>query len=144
MATEVQNYPEQSATSLVTGIVGDLQDLIKQQLALTRKEIEADLRKTRQAASLLVAGLLTLVPAAFTLCLMLAHLLYYLTASPVGSNDVNPLPLWACYGIVTAVLTAVGGVMAFAGKKKFDSFNPLPDESTQVLKENVEWIANKT
>jgi len=23
------------------------------------------------------------------------------------------------------------------------SFNPLPEESAQVLKENIEWIANK-
>ena len=50
MATEVQNQSEQSVAALVGGIVGDVQDLIKQQLELTRKEIEADLRKTREAA----------------------------------------------------------------------------------------------
>jgi hypothetical protein len=44
---------------------------------------------------------------------------------------------------VAVVLLGAGGALAFAGKKKFDSFNPLPDESAQVLKENIEWIANK-
>src|SRR5262245_21708358 len=132
MATEVQNAREMNTASLVTGIVSDVQDLVKQQLQLTRKEIEADLRKTRQAASLLMAGIAVLLPAAFTLCLMLAHLFYFVTANAVGSNDTNPFPLWACYGVVTAVLAAVGGGMAFAGKKKFDSFNPLPDESAKV------------
>jgi hypothetical protein len=142
MATEVQNHPEQSVTSLVGGIVTDVQDLIKQQLALTRKEIEADLRKTREAASLLFAGIGMALFGCFAFCLMLAHLIHHL-ATPAALRDAAAIPLWACYGIVTVVLLGGGCVMAFAGKKKFDSFNPLPDESAQVLKENIEWIANK-
>jgi Na+/proline symporter len=145
MATEVQNRSEQSMTSLVSGIVGDVQDLIKQQLALTRKEIEADLRKTRDAATLLAVGIGLALFGCFALCLMLAHLLHYLTTPAALRATAEPaaIPLWGCYCIVTAVLLGVGGALAFAGKKKFDSFNPLPDESAQALKENIEWIANK-
>jgi len=145
MATEVQNHSDASVATLVSGIVTDVQDLIKQQLQLTRKEIEADFRKTREAASLLVVGLGVLFFGGFALCLMLAHLIHHLTlpAGHVSSFDPAAIPLWGCYGIVAAVLLVVGGGLAFAGKKKFDSFNPLPDESAQVLKENVEWIANK-
>jgi len=145
MATEVQNRPEQSVASLVGGIVGDVQDLIKQQLALTRKEIEADLRKTQDAASFLFAGLGLMLFGCFALCLMLAHLIHQLTtpAALQASQDPAAIPLWGCYGIVSAILLIGGGALAFAGKKKFDSFNPLPDESAQVLKENIEWIANK-
>jgi len=144
MATEVQNHSEtESVAGLVSGIVTDVQDLIKQQLQLTRKEIEADFRKSREAASLLVLGIGVLFFGGFTVCLMLAHLIHFL-AIPAGVvRDPAAIPLWACHGIVAAVLLAVGGGMAFAGKKKFDSFNPLPDESAQVLKENIEWIANK-
>jgi len=143
MATEVQNQQDSnSVAGLVSGIVTDVQDLIKQQLQLTRKEIEADFRKTREAASLLIAGIGVAFFGGFALCLMLAHLMHFLT-TPVGVRDPATLPLWACHGIVAAVLLVVGGGMAFAGKKKFDSFNPLPDESAQVLKENIEWIANK-
>jgi hypothetical protein len=145
MATEVQNHPEQSMASLVGGIVGDVQDLIKQQLALTRKEIEADLRKTRDAATLLAVGVGLALFGCFALCLMLAHLIHYLTTPPLLQATAEPaaIPLWGCYGIVAAILLGVGGALAFAGKKKFDSFNPLPDESAQALKENIEWIANK-
>lgn len=144
MATEVQNHTDtNSVAALVSGIVTDVQDLIKQQLHLTRKEIEADFRKTREAASLLVIGLGVAFFGGFALCLMLAHLIHFL-AIPAGVvKDAATIPLWGCYGIVAAVFLVVGGGMAFAGKKKFDSFNPLPDESAQVLKENIEWIANK-
>jgi len=131
--------------SLVGGIVSDVQDLIKQQLELTRKEIEADLRKTRDAASLLFAGIGIALFGCFAFCLMLAHLIHQLTTPENlrALQDPAAIPLWGCYGIVTVVLLAAGGGLAFAGKKKFDSFNPLPDESAQVLKENIEWIANK-
>jgi len=143
MATEVQNHPEQSVATLVGGIVTDVQDLIKQQLQLTRKEIESDFRKTREAGSVLAIGAGILFFGGFALCLMLAHLIHFL-AIPAGTvRDPATLPLWACHGIVAAVLLVVGGGIAFVGKKKFDSFNPLPDESAQVLKENIEWIANK-
>jgi len=145
MATEVQNQPEQSVASLVGGIVGDVQDLIKQQIELTRKEIEADLRKTREAASLLFVGIGLSLFGCFAFCLMLAHLIHQLStpADLRALQDPAAIPLWGCYGIVTAVLLIGGGALAFAGKKKFDSFNPLPDESAQALKENIEWIANK-
>jgi len=144
MATEVQNHTDnQSVATLVSGIVTDVQDLIKQQLQLTRKEIEADFRKTREAASLLVIGIGVAFFGGFALCLMLAHLIHFLTIPQGVVRDVAAIPLWGCYGIVAALFLGVGGGIAFAGKKKFDSFNPLPDESAQVLKENIEWIANK-
>jgi|SRR4051812_2596732 len=145
MATEVQNTSDTSVATLVSGIVTDVQDLIKQQLQLTRKEIEADFRKTREAASVLMIGIGILFFGFFALCLMLAHLIHHLTlpAGQVSTYDPAGIPLWGCYGIVAALFLAVGGGLAFAGKKKFDSFNPLPDESAKVLQENVEWIANK-
>jgi len=30
----------------------------------------------------------------------------------------------------------------YAGKKRLDSFNPLPDQSVQALKENVQCLTN--
>ncbi len=146
MATEVQNHQDNaSVATLVSGIVTDVQDLIKQQLQLTRKEIEADFRKTREAASVLILGIGLFSLGGIALVLMLAHLIHRLTlpAGQVHSFDPATVPLWGCFGIVAAVFLVVGGALAFAGKKKFDSFNPLPDESAQALKENVEWIANK-
>jgi hypothetical protein len=142
MATEVQHPPtDQSMASLVTGIVSDFQDLVKQQLLLTRKEIEADLRKSAAAASISAAGLAALLLSGFTACLMLAHLIHWL-ASPAGT-DTASIPLWVCYLIVCAVLGAVGWCLTLLGRKKFQSVHPLENPATEALKENVQWLTNQ-
>jgi hypothetical protein len=55
-------------------------------------------------------------------------------------HEVGDLSLWNSYLIVGGVLTIIGGVLIYLGKKRFDSFHPLHDETAQALKENVEWI----
>jgi len=144
MATEVQNQTERGAANpaaLLSGIANDLQDLIKQQLLLTRKEMEADFRKSAEAASTLALGVsLSLVALAF-LGLMLAHGLHLMFAPT--HIDPSSLPLCGCYGIVGILFAVAGGALVYAGIKKFASFNPLPDESAAALQENVQWLMNK-
>jgi len=140
MATEVQNRNDQSLTGLVSGIVSDFQDLVKQQLTLTRTEITDDLRKTKEAGSVLFVGILILLVSAAPLCLMLAHLLHW-AWSPAGADPAT-VPLWGCYAIIGGLLAVVGAAVTYAGKKKFDSFNPLPVQSMKGLQENLEWKTN--
>jgi hypothetical protein len=117
-------------TSLVTGIVSDVQELLGQQLALFKRELESDLSKTRDAALTLLVGLGIAGVGAGMLFLMLVHLLHWAT----------DIPLWGCHGLVGGGLALVGGALFYAGKKKFDTFNPLPDESVHALKENVQCL----
>jgi len=138
MATEVQNHTEPSLTSLVSGIVNDIQDLVKQQLQLTRREIEEDLRKTKEAASILALGLAIAFLGAIPFCLMLVHLLHWL-ASP-ALTDPARLPLWACHGVVAVVLFVLGASLAAVGRQKFKSVHPLDNPATEALKENVQWL----
>jgi len=137
MATEVQNHSDTSLTSLVTGIVSDIQDLVKQQLQLTRREIEDDLRKTKEAASILALGLGIAFLGAIPFCLMLVHLLHWLT-SPAPTDPAR-LPLWACHGVVALVLFVIGGSLAAVGRGKFNTVRPL-ENTTEALKENVQWL----
>ena len=127
MANETVSPPAegQSVTGLVSGIISDAQELLKQQVALVRAELKADFRRTVQAATLLAIGALVLVPAAFLLCNMFVFMLHELAG----------LSVWAGYGIVGAVLIAVG-------IQRFRSFNPLPDQSVEAIKENVRWMTN--
>jgi hypothetical protein len=73
------------------------------------------------------------------LVLMLVHLLHWLTL-PAG--EVAGLPLWACYGIVGGLIMATGVVLLLTGKAKLKAFNPLPDQTLQSIKENIEWTTN--
>jgi len=130
---DLQNGSEASATQLVSGIITDAQELIKQQLALLRQEVKDDLRQTKEASFALLGGSLTAFVGGGLLCLMLVHLL---------SWTAPAWPLWICYGLVGAPIAVLGGALFFAGVVKFKSLNPLPDQSVKALKENVRWIAN--
>ncbi|MBM4071294.1 MAG: phage holin family protein [Planctomycetes bacterium] len=123
----------ETMTELVSGIVGDVQDLIKQQLALFKRELQEDIRKTKEGMLSLVIGGAVLAVGGMLLCLMLVHLLHW--AWPA-------LPLWNCFAIVGGVFALVGGLLACAGYRQLKSNNPLPDETVAALKENVQWIAN--
>jgi hypothetical protein len=122
----------QSMTGLVSGILQDAQELFKQQVALARAEIKADFQRTVQAAVLLVAGALILVPAVFELFEMLVYLLH----------EVAGLSHWAADGIVGAAFTVVGVALIFIGIQRFRSFNPVPDQTVEAFKENVRWMTN--
>jgi membrane protein required for beta-lactamase induction len=133
MAIDVETGSEASMTHLVSGIIADAQDLIKQQLALLRHELAEDLRKTKEASFLLAWGLGIALVGSVLLCLMLVQLL---------SWEVPELPLWICYGVVGTPIAALGSALFFTAIHKFRSFNPLPSQSVQALKENVQWITS--
>jgi len=140
MATEVQTPQDAGIGSLIKGIVNDFRDLIKQQFQFAKTELKADLRKTGEASRLLAMGVGMAVLGTVVLVLMLVHLLHWLTLPP--GADPAGLPLWACYGIVGGLIMAAGVIMVLTGKGKFDSFNPLPDQTLQTMKENLEWKTN--
>jgi uncharacterized membrane protein YqjE len=138
MADSIQTPTDPGATPavapLVSGIVEDLQELLKQNLALFKVEVKEDLKKTKQAAGALGVGVGLAGVGALHLTVMLVYLLFW-------AFDPN-LPLWACFGIVGGLFAAIGGALFLKGKRKLASFNPLPDESAQALKENVQWLTN--
>jgi hypothetical protein len=120
-----------SMTHLVSGIIADAQELMKQQLALFRTEVKEDVRRTKDALIALVCGLALLSVGGILLCFMLV---YGLQAA------VPQIPLWGCFGIVGGILAIGGGIAFFGALRNFREFNPLPDQSAQALKENVQWI----
>jgi hypothetical protein len=133
-ANDLRTGPDSSLTALVTGIINDVQELLKQQLSLFREEVKDDVRKTKEAAISLGAGIGILVLSGIFLCLMLVYLLNW--AFPAA------LPVWLCYGIIGGLLLLSGGALLYAGRRKLASFNPLPDQSVGALRENVRWIMN--
>jgi len=140
MATDVQNPVERDVPSLMSGIVGDVQNLIKQQVQLTCSEIQTDLRKFREAAALLIPGVGMLIVCLVAVALTLAHLLHTLTA-PAGTDPAS-IPLWGCYAIVAVVLAIGGGALVFLGVKRFDTVNPLNGPTAHALEEDMKWMSN--
>ena len=140
MATELQNPPEASTTSLVGGILDDVQDLVKQQIQLARKEVNEEIHKASEAAQLYAMGGAVLFLGAIIVGLSLAYLLHW--ASSPADADPGRIPLWACHAIVGVPLALIGGILTWLGREKVKSINPLHNPAAEALKENVKWATN--
>src|SRR5689334_15338715 len=121
MSTDIEPHVEQTAASLVSGILGDLQHLVEQQFQLTRREIEDELSRRASAAAVIGMGLGVLFLDAIVLCLTVVHLLHWGTSPP--GTDSAWLPLWGCYGVLAAVLVVIGGMLVQVGRTKYQSIN---------------------
>jgi len=123
---------EPGLTELVTGIVRDAEELLKQQLTMFKAEFKEDVRNTKEAV----------IPLFIGIGLSLIGGLFLLVAVALVLNRLG-LPEWASFGIVGGALLVGGVVLFIVGRNKFASFNPLPDKTVEALKENVQWLTTK-
>jgi len=121
---------DQSVTKLVAGIVKDAQDLLQKQVTLFKMEAEEDLRLTTQAAISLGIGLAVALVGAIVLAFGVAHLLFHY---------IPATPLWVWYLIVGAVVAGIGTVLIGGAMAAFSKINPPLPETTEAIKETVEW-----
>jgi hypothetical protein len=117
-----------SVTGLVTGIVNDLQDLVKQHVDLLRQEVREDFQKSKEAAGSMILGAGIAGVGGLLLTFMLVHLLHW--AWPA-------LLLWHAFAIVGGAFAVVGGILVVVGRKRFATFNPLPDKTMREIQWTV-------
>jgi uncharacterized membrane protein len=125
--------PEPTLAQLVSDLVSDAKQLMRQELALAKHEIHEEVRKTKVALVSLGAGISIVAIGGLLLIVMLVHLL----------NALTGLPLWACYGIVGGVCAIVGVVLLYRGKQQMSQIDMVPQQTVETMKENVRWIKGK-
>jgi len=123
-----------SLTALVTGIVGDLQKLVRQEIQLARTEVKQEWEKTKTAATAMAAGAALLGLGGVILCFALAYLL----------KNFTELPDWACFAIVGGGLVVLGALLLVIGRAKAGQVQVIPPQTVETMKENVQWIQNQT
>jgi len=133
MSTNAEDRPAQSSISLVRGILVDLEHLVEQQLQLTRREMEDELRQRSADAMIVAIGIGILFLAAGGFCLAFAHLLHWFS-SPAG-GDPAWFPLWACHGVIAVALAVVGGILTHVGRTKFGSVERCQNPVTEIFEE---------
>jgi|SRR5947209_2695471 len=136
MPENVQTETGPSLTSLVSGIVNDAQQLIRQEIALARSEVKQELNKTKAAAASFAGAAAVGVLSAVLLSFMLVYLLNWVTN--------NVLPVWACFGIIGGVYVLVALILFYTGKNKAEQINLVPPQTAETMKENVQWLKNQT
>lgn len=125
---------DQGINSLVGGILADMQRLFGQQIELLHQEISDDFRKTKESILAMGAGGILALLGAMLLIPALIGVL---------SWAVPQIPWWGWCGILAGLSLVAAAVLYSGGKKKLESFNPLPDRSLQAAKESLEWIGKK-
>ena len=129
---ELKSPPSDSSTTTVmANVLRDAQELVHQQLKMFRAEVREDIRDTKQALYPIACGLFTLLLGSILLCLMLVHWLTYVFPD---------LHVSGAYAIVGLLLSAAGAGMYYAGMKRLESVNPLPEKTAEAVKENVQWL----
>jgi hypothetical protein len=125
--------PENTSVGQLIGeISDDLSKLFRQEVELAKAEIRQEATKAGKAAGMLgAAGF-----AGYLAVLLLSFALVY------GLGNVMDLG-WAA--LIVAVLWAiVGGVLYAAGRSRLRTVSPVPQQTAQTLKEDVQWLKNPT
>lgn len=123
-----------SVSQLLSGIVGDAQELVRKEIALARQEIREEIGSAKDAGIKLgIAGAV----------LGVGGLLLVLALSQALADLLN-WPTWAGYGLVGLVLAIAGYVLFSSAQKRIKQISPVPEKTVATMKENVEWIKDRT
>ncbi len=121
-----------SLTELLSGILSDVQTLVKQQVGLIRAEFIEDLRRTKRVAQCLAIGAIFLVVGTIMMLVAGVHLVQHLTGWPE----------WAAWASVGGTAILVGAISVFVGTRILAKYNPLPDKSFHAFQETVSCLTN--
>jgi len=119
-----------SVSDLISGLVNDAQQLVHREIDLAKREVAIEVDKVKQGAVALGIGAgLAIIGA-----LLLGHMLVYLVQTLTG------LSLWVSYLIVGAIFAIGGGLLLMQGIKRMQAVDPLPRETIESVKEDIQWI----
>jgi hypothetical protein len=132
MATE-REY-DASISALLSGIVGDAQELVRQEIALARQEIREEINAAKNAGTTLaIAGAVLAIGGLFLLITL-----------ALGIADLLNWPTWAGFGVVGLVSAIAGAIMLSSARQRLKQINPVPERTVETMKENIEWIKDRT
>jgi hypothetical protein len=122
-----------SLATLVGGLVEDTQQLVRQEAALARHEIQAEWDKTKQGAALLGVALAFLALVGVLFAFTLVKLLY---------QYVLPHDEWACFAIITVLFAVCGGLLYFAARERFEQIHLPPRQSVESIRADVQAVTS--
>lgn len=116
---------------LLQDIVSNIQEIVRSEVRLAKAEVREDVSTMGKAAGMLVAGA---VLGVYALGILLLCAVYALR---------GPLPDWAAALIVGAVVTVAAVVMAMVGLNRIKGVNPMPEQTIDSIKEDVQWVRHQ-
>jgi len=134
MSDRISTESPPSMASLLGGIVSDIQTLVRQEIRLAKAEMMREWDKAKIAAGSMLVGATLLALGTVLLSVAVVCVLH----------EVAELPWWASFLIVGGVLTGLGAMFFLTGRSQAANVNVTLPQTTETMKENVEWIRNQT
>ena len=125
--SNIVNPPgERPLGELLSDVTSQLQALVRKELELARAEIKQEVDKAvKGVAAFAVAGVMGLLAA-----------IALVFAAAWGLSEL--VPEGVAFLIVGVLLLAVAGGLFMAGKKKVAEVNPVPEQTVETVKDDVE------
>jgi len=118
---------QRSVSDVLQDIVGNLQQIIRDEFRLARAEVEGKAHRAARPASILAAG--TVLGLYGLGCLLLAAI-YGL------SLVIAP---WLAALLIGTVLAIVAAILLSSGRNRLRQIDPVPERTVRSMKENVQW-----
>jgi hypothetical protein len=124
-------YPEQSFTSLLKELIGEIGQLIRQELRLAQAETSEKLSQAQNGVIAIVVGLLF----AFSALLILLQAVVVALA--------NVMPAWLASVIVGVVVAAIAFVLIRQGQSNLKPVNLMPDRTLNAVRSDKDMVMRK-
>ncbi|NJM07704.1 phage holin family protein [Candidatus Gracilibacteria bacterium] len=125
---------EPSIAALLGEVVADAQTLVRKEIELATAEVKVEINKARDGAISLGIGAAVAGIGGIFLLLMLVH----------GLVEWFGLSFWLSYLIVGGILAIVGGIMLYMGLQRLKTVDPMPRETIDSVRKDVEWIREQS
>jgi uncharacterized membrane protein YqjE len=123
---------ERPIGDLVKQLAGQTSTLVRQEIDLAKVEMSEKAAVARAGGGLLggaaVVGLLAAGALTAFLILLLSEV----------------MDAWLAALIVTVVLGAIATVLGMAGRNRIRAATPVPEQTVETVKEDVEWAKTRT
>ena len=117
---------DRSLSELVSEVTGEIATLFRQEVELARVETSEQVSRAAKAGGMLgaaaVIGFLDLILFSFAAAWALSEV----------------VPEGVAFLIVALVFAIVAGALAMAGKKRIANINPVPNQTVQTVKDDVQ------
>ena len=117
--------------SLISGLIGDLQELVRGEVRLARAELREDALALGRGAGMLAAGAFVGLTGFIFLMLAVTYLLN------------KAFQMWVAAGIVAVALLVLAAILALVGKSRLSAANLKPEQTIASLKEDREWAKHQ-
>jgi fatty acid desaturase len=122
---------ERSLSTLLSDLASETVELLRQELALFKAELQEKLSKAGIGAAALAAAAL----------IAFSGWLFLLLAAVFALDLV--LPIWAAALIVGVLVVAVAGALALYGKSRLRADALMPERTMRSLREDQAWIKER-